>query len=1341
MAIDIPAELISSLNNGKLVLFIGHNLDLSESKLPSISSLTGELAEQTKAWTNCPVPVCHSKKQCTFPGECALSFHRVATICEQVLGRNHLIRFLKDNLTENIRPTSIFKAITQLPIQTVFTMAYDERLENAYRATGIRYQTIANDSQIVTDESTQVQIVHLYGVLSQPESLILTEADYASLSLKKQLTEILIKSYLATRVCLFVATNFNDHYLQTIYSITVERLGPLRRWPYVIDFHPKSSSTVKVHSLQESPYEFLVALKDKLEYRRLEIPPPPEPETPYKFLDYFEDKDRAIFVGRDSEINELKSRVMSHRMTILYAFSGMGKTSLLQAGVIPHLKFEGFKVENVRLYPDPQETLQIMMQCITKYNHSASSFSDSSSTGQVFIIDQTEELFTTYTLEDRRVYVKTLLSYLDNDQLDIRVLLSLRIEYLGQLEDLFSSQGRSDILSNRFRLGALGPEQTRLAILKPAKMFEIDFENPLIDAMLTYLETGGFDPTQLQIICYQLYQDIVSNKVDTRKLTFARYEELGGPYGIIGGFLDDALARIGVDKVQTDAKVILKNMVTIERTKMALMPEEIVKRVAYASLSKADVHNLLKLLQTQRIVRCLEDGRYELTHDVLVSKIWTWMSETDNARLNALQTLQEAMSQYREHNHLMSTDKQIAVEQGAGSFKLKADELALLLMSAINTNDRKRARIWIRQINEHADKLEVVVNCQSLGTNPTKLLQILTKYFNEKELRDICLNLNIDYDNLPDRDKSKGLIAYVMQHHRFFEFVKMIQQLRPEYSWDVWPETKTENPLAADELYRILDEGFGMGDLRTLCFYLHLDYNSLPEKGKKDKARELIIYFNQQNRITDLIRMARQFNPYQFKKHWLETTKEPSSSLQNTFPEHLAEVFKVLQDAQYSQISQVRDSALRAEILIYPDLLPSLYKKICESFDLSKFKDLCLSLDVDFDQIAGDVLNDKVRELIIKYFNSDQLDNLIAIVRYHCPHIMEKYDIKQPPNEATLLLELLGKKFDLEALSMLSNYLIGIDVEQLSYGERMIDKARELVSMMRTRGQLDYLRLAIERFQLDELHTTHELELELEKALLERFDIEQIRTLCFDLGINYWNIDNSDKQRMVKCFIELMADQHRLSELIDGTIFPDRAGSDRFEAVMRRRLCDRLNSKKLTAIVVYLGVETDIWGSNLIAKIRELISHMRRHDRLGELIFQIMRNWPDVLPKDEIWERISSVIEYRGQTLNLFHEIFDLNWQDENLTFSEMLCSIIEQRYGDGDFQILCMDLDIDYDNLKGETPMDKHLEFVSYLETSDRLKELVFHILDDRPDLVELINNHPGLADFIKESKNDESD
>ena len=58
----------------------------------------------------------------------------------------------------------------------------------------------------------------------------------------------------------------------------------------------------------------------------------------------FEEKDKDIFFGRDREVRDLLSTVIAHNLVLVYAQSGAGKTSLINAGLIPLLKEKQFEV-------------------------------------------------------------------------------------------------------------------------------------------------------------------------------------------------------------------------------------------------------------------------------------------------------------------------------------------------------------------------------------------------------------------------------------------------------------------------------------------------------------------------------------------------------------------------------------------------------------------------------------------------------------------------------------------------------------------------------------------------------------------------------------------------------------------------------------------------------------------------------------------------------------------------------------------------------------------------------------------------------------------------------------
>jgi hypothetical protein len=73
------------------------------------------------------------------------------------------------------------------------------------------------------------------------------------------------------------------------------------------------------------------------------------PENPWPGLASFREADRELFFGRERETEELFRFVLRERLTILFGLSGLGKTSLLQAGLFPRLREENVLPVLIRL--------------------------------------------------------------------------------------------------------------------------------------------------------------------------------------------------------------------------------------------------------------------------------------------------------------------------------------------------------------------------------------------------------------------------------------------------------------------------------------------------------------------------------------------------------------------------------------------------------------------------------------------------------------------------------------------------------------------------------------------------------------------------------------------------------------------------------------------------------------------------------------------------------------------------------------------------------------------------------------------------------------------------------
>jgi hypothetical protein len=79
----------------------------------------------------------------------------------------------------------------------------------------------------------------------------------------------------------------------------------------------------------------------------------PAEAKPYKGPDSYQIEDGGLFFGRDLVAEELVSRILSFPLTVLHAQSGAGKTSMINARVIPQLELRGWTAFRVRPQDEP----------------------------------------------------------------------------------------------------------------------------------------------------------------------------------------------------------------------------------------------------------------------------------------------------------------------------------------------------------------------------------------------------------------------------------------------------------------------------------------------------------------------------------------------------------------------------------------------------------------------------------------------------------------------------------------------------------------------------------------------------------------------------------------------------------------------------------------------------------------------------------------------------------------------------------------------------------------------------------------------------------------------------
>jgi hypothetical protein len=278
----------------------------------------------------------------------------------------------------------------------------------------------------------------------------------------------------------------------------------------------------------------------------------PKPRHPYLGLTPYTLSDHPQFWGRERLIQELAQKIatadrLDTRLLIVYGAPGVGKTSLLQAGLQPYLIRQGhlpFHIPVWRQPPihafyslalegiDPQEVT--LLQALTWINHVTKR--------RIYLIfDQFEAFFgNEFSDLQRAHFIAQLGECLQVGTLPAVFILAIRTE---QFAEFNSFQPRiPDIFRNELEVPPLTRSEATEAITRPVGGTSDQgvFAPELLEVMLDDLEDGGIVPAELQIVCDTLWNYHVASGVPVDVETYRR---AGGPKGILGQYLQSLLER------------------------------------------------------------------------------------------------------------------------------------------------------------------------------------------------------------------------------------------------------------------------------------------------------------------------------------------------------------------------------------------------------------------------------------------------------------------------------------------------------------------------------------------------------------------------------------------------------------------------------------------------------------------------------------------------------------------------------------------------------------------------------------------------------------------------------
>lgn len=388
-----------------------------------------------------------------------------------------------------------------------------------------------------------------------------------------------------------------------------------------------------------------------------------DPENPWLGLFSYSEPSRAYFHGRDEEAAELCRRVQRKLLTVLFGQSGLGKTSLLRAGVVPTLRAQGYCPVYVRVdyAPDSPSPAEQIKQAIFRASAAVGAWSRPGSAIEgeslweflhhrgdllrdsgghtltpLLIFDQFEEIFTLGQSDDAgrqraRQFLDDLADLVENRppaaleariedddaaaedfdfaRADYRVLIALREDYLAHLEGIKAVM--PSITQNRMRLARMTGDQALAAVIRPGGRL---VSQEIAEAIVRFVAGGAelahaeVEPSLLSLVCREL------NGV--RKAQGQAEISAGLLAGSRDSILSEFYERALADQPEGVRRVVEDLLLTESGYRESLGEERVLKELAAAGASAGALATLVdrRLL---RIEERVDMRRVEITHDVL----------------------------------------------------------------------------------------------------------------------------------------------------------------------------------------------------------------------------------------------------------------------------------------------------------------------------------------------------------------------------------------------------------------------------------------------------------------------------------------------------------------------------------------------------------------------------------------------------------------------------------------------------------------------------------------------------------------------------------------------------
>src|SRR5215213_8116875 len=457
---------------------------------------------------------------------------------------------------------------------------------------------------------------------------------------------------------------------------------------------------------------------------------------PYVGPRSFRKEQRQFFFGRDEEADELVSIITAHSAVLLYSQSGAGKTSLLNAKLIPKLEED----ENFHVLPPMRVqgqlpanlkvgrqtnifVLNALMSCgtfdVTKSNMGTTFCDFVGQCGQhtneygepkptVMVFDQFEELFTSYPgrWADREDFFRQIGEVLEGNPKKglpgnplLRVIFCMREDYIAELDPYLPLLPEK--LRTRYRLEHLREKKALTAITKPLEKTNRSYAPGVAEQLvknllripnqsITGTQTMGLyvEPVQLQVVCQSLWDALTPEE---SVITAKHLEKYGDVSQALSNFYEKSIRSVAKDtevKEETLRRWFGDTLITVEGTRAPVnRGKDSTGGMPNDAVDKLEAMRLIKGEWKGTNVRW-----YELAHDRFIEPIRRsnekWLANQSRGEQIRLR-LEAKASKWQPGSKLLDAEELLEVQRLARTHVLSPSLRAVYEASRAGAQKRR----------------------------------------------------------------------------------------------------------------------------------------------------------------------------------------------------------------------------------------------------------------------------------------------------------------------------------------------------------------------------------------------------------------------------------------------------------------------------------------------------------------------------------------------------------------------------------------------------------------------------------------------------------------------------